>query len=280
LGEFININGKILSADQPALQVDNRATRHGYGLFETMFYSDGRIRLENFHWERLFSGLELLLIEIPAHFKDHLSREIHRTVAKNKLERFCRVRLQVDAGNGGFYDGDPFMAQYHIEVFTLEASIGDFNEAGLVTGISSFTKEMSAVSALKTCSGLIYALAAREVKSNKWNDAILLNQKGNVVESTIANLFWCKDGQIFTPPLSEGCIAGSMRRYLLENLGLWGYPISEMLASPRQIKEADAVWLSNSIRPLRWIRLMDEQEYEPGLTPEIYYKVVKSLNEG
>ena len=59
-------------------------------------------------------------------------------------------------------------------------------------------------------------MAAIWAKENKLNDALILNQHDRICDSTIANVFWVKDNKIFTPPLNEGCVAGVMRKKILE----------------------------------------------------------------
>jgi branched-chain amino acid aminotransferase len=92
----INLNGKILNNEDAALPIDNGAFRYGYGLFETMLVADGVIRLKEYHWERLFAGLKQLHFDIPVLMTPHhLEEEVMCTVKKNKLEKLCRVRLQL-----------------------------------------------------------------------------------------------------------------------------------------------------------------------------------------
>jgi branched-chain amino acid aminotransferase len=274
---YVNLSGNLAPADTASVPYDNRAFRYGYGLFETMLASGGGIELWQYHAERLFQGLKQLHFDIPVLLTpDALHEEVLRTVRKNKLEKLCRVRLQVYAGSGGLLgQGNP-KPEYCIECFPLEQYITELNEAGLVTGIAQgLAKSADSLANLKTCSALIYATAAQQAKANKWNDALILNNSGNVIESTIANLFWIKDGEIFTPPLSEGCIAGVMRRHLLSVLPQSGYSISERIATTSTLKAAEAVFLSNAIRRIKWIRSVDETEYAMHMIQDIYKAAFK-----
>jgi branched-chain amino acid aminotransferase len=261
--DFININGKLLRAGEAGIPADNRAFRYGYGLIETMLVRDGSIRLEQYHWERLFSGMGLLGIGYATHFREDLAREVRRTVQKNKREEICRVRLQVYAGNGGFYDGDDFSACYVIETFPLEKTVLAMNENGLVIGISDVIKHTGAYAHLKTCNALPYILAARQAKAALWNDALLRNEHGNVADSTIANIFCIKGQKVYTPPLSEGCVSGVMRGYLLEILPRLGYKVVEQPLQPDDFSTYDGAFLCNAIRGLRWIRQINTHMFQP-----------------
>ena len=274
---FININGKLLPAEDAGISPDSRAFRYGYGLIETMLFRDGNIRLAQYHWERLFEGLDLLHIHYPKYFREELVREVQRTVQKNRRESFCRVRLQVYAGDGGFYDGDDFSARYVIQTFPLETAVVEWNETGLVTGISEVIKHTGAYAHLKTCSALPYILAARQAKAALWNDAILLNEHGRVADSTIANIFWVKSQRIYTTPLSEGCVSGVMRRHLLEILPTVGYIVVEEPLHTEELSSLEGVFLCNAIRGLRWVKEVDTHIFKAVGLQDLWYKLAPNL---
>lgn len=273
---YVNLSGQLMPADKASVAHDNRAFRYGYGLFETMLVREGSIEFWQYHAERLFEGLKQLGFDLSILFTpDALQEEVLRTVRKNQLESLCRVRLQVSAGSGGIYEatGKP---EYCIECFPLEKHITELNEVGLVTGLAQeLAKSADSLGNLKSCSALIYATAAQQAKANKWNDALVLNTFGNIIESTIANLFWIKGDEIFTPPLSEGCIAGVMRRHLLAVLPQHGYTVHQQAANKSSLQAADAVFLTNAIRRIKWIRSIDETEYAIHMIPDICNVVVK-----
>src|ERR1700741_5220476 len=117
---YINLNGKIQAGDKAALLVSNRGYRYGDGLFETIKVINEKILLEEYHFERLFSGLLLLKFEIPKLFTPaKLTKEIPGLCKKNECEQGARVRLSVFRGNGGLYDDDRGM-QYVIECWSLD----------------------------------------------------------------------------------------------------------------------------------------------------------------
>ena len=241
------------------IPIDNGAFRYGYGLFETMQVQDGVIRLKQYHWERLFAGLKQLYLDIPALMSpEWLEEQVIGTVKKNKLEKLCRIRLQMFAGEGGLYGRDSSQPGFIIECFPLETSALQLNENGLVTGIATgLNKGIDSLSNLKSCNALIYAMAARQAKENKWNDALICNITGNIIESTIANIFWIQNEVVYTPPLSDGCVAGVMRRHIIERI-----PVKEKSLSAHELLQADEVFLTNSIKMVRWVSSMDNKQYE------------------
>lgn len=264
---YTNINGKLEAADAATVPADNRAFRYGHGLFETMLCRDGQVLLADYHWERLFGGMQVLGFDVPKLFTpEWLEAEVLRTVQKNKLEQLCRIRLQVWPGSGGLYDATSRKPQFVIECFALDEAVAQLNEAGLSIGIAEgLQKSMDTLANLKSSNALFYAVAAQQAKANRWNDALVANTNGHLIESTIANLWWVQGDTIYTPPLADGCVAGVMRRHLLEVLPAKGYHVQEQHCTFETLAEADGVFLTNAIRGVKWVSVVGEQRY--GLHP-------------
>ncbi len=257
---YININGRISAAEKSGMQVDNGAFRYGYGLFETMLVQNGVIMFAQYHTDRLFEGMEQLYFNIPSLLTSaRLMEQVMLTVQKNELEGLCRVRLEVYAGQGGMYGSDIAKPGYLIECFPLNEEATMFNENGLQVGIvNGLAKSADALANMKTCSALIYAMAAQQARQRKWNDALISNTKGNIIESTIANIFWVKGGTIYTPPLSEGCVAGVMRRHIMSQISVEEQPLTT-----EELSLADEVFLTNAIKRIKWIGAIGDKRYLP-----------------
>ena len=250
------------------MPVDNGSFRYGYGLFETMLLRNGRIRLAQYHWERLFASMQTLSFEPPPLMTPaKLEGEVLRTASKNGLSSLCRVRLQVFAAGGGMYGLESTAPGYVIECFPLPEEMIALNENGLVAGMAKgLRKSADLLSPLKSANALIYALAARQAKTNKWNDALIYNTEGHIIESTLANIFWEKNGTIYTPPLADGCVAGVMRRHLLAKVP----GIQERSLTTEILAEAKAVFLTNAIRTVRWISDIAGNNYQRSLAAQVY----------
>jgi branched-chain amino acid aminotransferase len=256
---FINLNGKLLPAAVPALQADNRCFRYGYGIFETLLVRQGRVCFAERHKRRMNLGLDLLALQRPLHFdRDLFDRHIPATVKKNGLEKACRVRVQLFGGSGGIFDHPSDGAQFLIECLPVSDTVTKLNENGLVVGMAEgLAKTTDASANLKSCNALIYVLAANMAREQRWNDALIPNAYGRVVESTIANLFMVKDGVIFTPPLAEGCVAGIIREVVLEQ-----FPDTVCQPITREdLQQADEVFLTNAVKRVKWVRTFGDNNY-------------------
>ena len=256
---YTNINGKTVPATDAMVPADNGAFRYGYGLFETMLVQDGAIRLKDYHWHRLFSGVERLGLDMPKLITSGmLEEQVLQLVAKNKLNKLCRVRLQLYAAGGGLYGLTTPHPGYVIECFPLPHDAMLLNENGLVVGFAEgIYKSADSLSNLKSCNALIYAIAARQAKVRQWNDALVSNASGHIIETAIANIFWIKDGEVHTPPLADGCVSGVMRRHIIQAVGA----ITERTLTKDSLLDADEVFLTNAIKRIRWVGRIEDKAY-------------------
>lgn len=256
---YINVNGQLVKETSAKVPYNNRAFRFGYGVFETMLYRGGVIQLKEYHWKRLFAAvkqLELIMPEIMD--ANWLEEEIKKTVKKNKLDKFCRVRLQMYAGQGGLYDGQNAWTEFVIVVTPEKEQITELNDAGISLYIAEgLQKSNDSLANLKSCNALIYSIAARQADQKGFDDGLVCNTDGNIIESTIANIFWITGDTIYTPPLSEGCIAGVMRQYLLEQLPMAGITVVEEPLTMNKLKKAEGVFLTNAIRKIKWVNTVN-----------------------
>ena len=120
-------------------------------------------------------------------------------------------------------------------------------------------------------------MGALWAKENNLNDAILLNHAGNVADTTIANLFIIKDGTIKTPTITEGPVAGVMRRHLIKTLREQGYEVQETTISVADVLEASEVFLTSAIHGIKWVKQIDNAQYNNSLTTVLYKDFIQTL---
>ena len=225
---FFIYNNKVYPANFAVISSGNRSLRYGDGLFETMKMVKGNIINKEFHFERLFNGLSLLQFEIPKTFNaPFLEKKIKEIAAKNKHNNVTRIRLMLFRGNGGIFDPENLLPNYIIETSLLPDE-NQLNEIGLVVDVfPDARKSCDLFSNLKSNNYLPYVMAGLFAKKNKLDDCIVLNSFERVCDSAIANVFIINDNNIYTPPLTEGCVAGTMRRWMLERFDLKKYHVIE-----------------------------------------------------
>lgn len=268
---FFNYNDTLYTEGSLILSPDSRSFKYGDGLFETMKVVNGKIRLRDHHFERLFAGMQVLQFEIPGHFTaGYFEDKIAALCKKNGHDTYARVRLTVFRGNGDLYDSGDHLPHYVIQTWNMENS-GALHSAGLIIDIYPEAKKACDTFAnLKTNNFLPYAMAALYAKQINADDCIVLNSYDRICDSSIANIFMIKDNLIYTPALSEGCIAGVMRRFVIERLKQSNFNITEKPISIEDLENADEVFLTNSIRGIRWVKQFRKRTYKNGLIQDIH----------
>lgn len=274
-----NFNGKIFSEGISIVGADNRGLRYGDGLFETIKMKKGQLIQDDEHFARLWNGMKVLQFDIPKQFTpDKLQEEIAILVKKNGHENAARVRLNVFRGNGGLYDAKNYFPNYIIQSWALPEGNGEWNSNGLIAGVyEEVKKSCDILSNLKHNNYLPYILAALKAKKEKWNDAILLNTYGRICDTTIANIFLIQDGVIYTPALTEGCVAGVMRKKIIQELIKFQFKLTEKEISKDDLLNADEIFFTNSIYNLRWVQRIGNKEFSNVISRKIYDTVISTI---
>ena len=112
----------------------------------------------------------------------------------------------------------------------------------LRVGVSPYLiNSTSPLANVKSCNYLENVIAFEEANGRNFDEAIRLNERGEIVSACMANVFWLKDGKLFTPSLKTGCLAGTMRESLLEK-----YKVAEVEEKLKILESADAIFLTSS----------------------------------
>jgi len=275
----INFNGNIIRSDQPVIAADNRGFRYGDGIFETIRIQNNLIVLADYHFDRLFTGMKLLQLEQPDFFTpSELSKQIKELCKKNDHRESARVRLVVFRGNGGLYDPENHFPNYIIQSWPLSNADAGLNKEGLDIGIfENGKKAIDDFSNLKSNNYLLYAMGALYAKTNKLSDCLILNGNNRICDSTKANVFCVKDKIIFTPPLSEGCVAGVIRRYFLVRLPETGFTVVEKEINVEFLRSVDEIFLTNALFPIQWVKSFNGGSYKNEIASSVFEAVIRNM---
>lgn len=236
-----------------------------------MLYRKGQIELQDLHWERLWSGLAVLGFQQPPHWNiAFFVAQMEELIRLNQVAELARIRLQV-------YSDDvqaPLQPLYYIEVVAIEAETTQWNERGLkVAVLPDFRKPMIPESNCKISHSRHYPIAKAMMEAQGLDDVLLLNTEGNIIESAIANIFWIKEGVFYTPPLSDGCLAGTMRTWLLQQMKTHRIPHQEQSIDLQALLSADELFCSNGIRFIRWVEQIGERQFKNQHIREFYLNI-------
>ena len=273
-------NGKLVDATEKIVGPGSRALRYGDGLFETIKWHNGEGILIKEHYHRLFEGAKALQLEIPKNLTtDKISEEINKLLSANNITGTARVRLMLMRQDGGLYDCTSNIADYVIEAWPIKSHT-QVNNNGLQLEIyKDAIKSADKFSRYKHNNFLPYLMAALSAQKNKNNDAIVCNAAGSICDTTIANIFFVKNREIFTPPIEEGCVEGVMRNFVMQALSALGFSVKEKTILPGDIKDYQEVFLTNSIYNLRWVAGIEDAKYTNSFIFEINEMLQKKFPE-
>jgi branched-chain amino acid aminotransferase len=257
---WIIADGKLVKAGQPVLHAQNRGFRYGDGLFETMRWMDGKIRLELYHMERLFKGLSVLGIDPDSLSEETIHSNISKLVEANKLKRAARVRLSI-------YRQENNAAGYVVEAFELKTNA---SSPPWRTGLYTHARKTTdAFANLKSANFLPYVMATRFAVSNNWDEAFVLNNHGNLADGSRTNVFLIHDSQVTTPALTDGCVNGVMRRHVVNEMKSHGVTLNETAITVKDIETADEIFLTNAIIGIQAVSHFHDRQLHSKKTDEV-----------
>ncbi|WP_439553458.1 aminotransferase class IV [Flavobacterium macrobrachii] len=275
---MINFNG--LLQDNFLITSLNRSFLYGDGIFETLKIVDGKILFSEDHYFRLMASMRIVRMKIPMDFTLEIfeNQVISLTNALN-CSHSARVRITIFRNDGGLYLPNQNSISYIIEATSLASKkyeiTQDYFEVDLFK--DSFVSAQL-LSTLKTTSKILNVTASIFAKENDLNTCLLLNDKKNVVEAIAGNLFMLTGNKLITPPISEGCLNGIMRKQIIRIMR--DFPeieFSEETISPFDLQKADELFITNVIQGIQPITRYRKKEFKTTFSVQLLDKINKLI---
>ncbi|WNC15032.1 aminodeoxychorismate lyase [Brevibacillus brevis] len=245
----VYVNGTVYSAEEAAISVLDHGFLYGIGLFETMRVYDRRLFLWDAHYARLCTGLLALRIS-PVWTSEELADAVMQTVEANGL-RDAYVRLSVTAGEEGVGLVANGYERPSLIVFAKPvAPLADPPRPKRLQTLELARQTAEGHQRFKSHNFLNNALAKQEVGDRPDVEGLFLTHDGYVAEGIVSNVFWVKDGRLYTPSLDTGILGGVTRQHVLELAGRIGLPSEEGKFRLGALKEADEVFVTNSVQEI------------------------------
>lgn len=278
---MVNFNGVIVSEDANVL-VQNRGFLYGDAVFETVKIVNEKILFLEDHYFRLMSSMRVIRMEIPMNFTlEYLEEQILSLVKNNKIASSARARITVYRNNGGYY-----LPQNNEVSFLIKASsVLENKEYSLseqeyeVDLYKDFYITKQLLSSIKTTNRLINVTGSIYAYENGLDNCILLNDSKNVVEALQGNIFMLTGNKLITPPVSEGCLNGVMRKQILELAKkIEGIEVAEEIISPFDLQKADELFITNVIKGIQPITKYRKKEFSIEISKTLTTTLNKSLS--
>jgi branched-subunit amino acid aminotransferase/4-amino-4-deoxychorismate lyase len=263
LQNYICYNGEYVPGGEKHITHHNRAFCFGDALFESIHCLGTQPQFLDNHWLRLSQGMKILKMFPDKDFTRELIKlSIEKLLNKNRIFKGARIRLAVFRDEGGLYTPEHSTISWIMEAMPLEHEKFELNQKGLVIDIfDEIHKPVNILANLKTGNALLFVLAGIYRKENRLDDCIILNQFGRITECISSNIYLVTGNTIITPPLSEGCIAGTMRSNILKIAILAGYKTEERGILEKYLLDAEEIFITNAIRGIQWVGAYKEKRY-------------------
>ncbi|MEC8831146.1 MAG: aminotransferase class IV [Bacteroidota bacterium] len=275
---MVNCNGELLAEDKAIFTHNNRGFKYGDALFETVRYVNGTLFFWEDHYFRLMASMRILRMEIPMEFTlEFLEETIKKTIASNNLENGAvRVRLTVFRNEGGLYTPNSNDVSYLIETSAMDSPFFVIDDKDYeVELFKDFYVNKDMLSNLKSTNKILNVVAGVYAEENGYANCLLVNTDKKVVEAINGNLFLVKGNEIKTPPLSDGCLDGIVRKNLMKIIaGSEEYDLVEDSISPFELQKVDELFITNSIVGIQPITKYRKKDY----VAEVAKSLVGKLN--
>lgn len=278
--EIVYLNGALVPRGEARLSSLDRGFLYGYGLFETMRSYGGRVFRLDRHLARLMSSAEKLGLVSELDPAD-LERAIYETLEANKLAD-ARIRLTVSAGEGERRLAPPTSGKATIMVVAekLVPPPPQVYEDGVRAAIvSPRPNSRSSLSQIKSLNYLNSLMAHSEALALGADEAIMLNERGFVAESSISNIFLVVSGKLLTPSLESGILPGITREAVLGLAHALGIEAVEGEIPPSDLLRADEAFLTNSVREIVPVVMVDGKAIGSGKPGEVTRRLIAAYKE-
>ncbi|MCX7953733.1 MAG: aminotransferase class IV [Bacteroidales bacterium] len=275
-GKFIIYNGDIISAEKISIKLNNRSFLYGDGLFETLRAFAIYTPLLKYNFERLIYGLKILEFKIPSDFTfNFIEEKIQRLIKANKFFVSSKIKIIIYRKDNGLYLPQCNEFDFIIENYKLEEKQFTLNTTGLFVDVyNTYKKPILPYLQIKSNQALLYILGAIWAKNRKIDDALILNTNNHIIEATSSNIFYVKDNIIYTPPLDDGCVAGTMRRFIEEI-----HPeIKFKTTTQDDLLNADEIFLTNAIAGVKWVAGLKEKRYFNSTSRQLIEAINKEIS--
>lgn len=215
----------------------DEGTLFGQGLFETILWLDNPIFLEE-HINRLEEGMKVIGLE-PLE-KEDLINFLGKIEVHNKVVKILVTPLNIIITEREI----PYVSD-------------DYNN-GMTLRLSNLRRNStSRMCRIKWSGYMENIIEKQEAIKSGYNDALFLNEKGYVSETSCANIFIIKDDVLLTPKIEDGILGGIIREWIINN-----FNVIEKSITLEELKNADEVFITNSLMGIMKIIKIDDTFYE------------------
>jgi branched-subunit amino acid aminotransferase/4-amino-4-deoxychorismate lyase len=268
----VSLNQRLLKATAARLHAVTAATLYGRGVFTTVAVYRGRPFLWDEHWSRLRAHAERAGVECDFG-ADEAALALARLVEANGLARGrARVHLLARTSRGGRWKiaGEDSRAS---DLLMLTADEWPRPEELSLTVSPYRVNTCSPLAGVKTINRLEQLLAWEEARSRDFDEALMVNERGEVASAAAANVFWVKHGTVHTPALQTGAVAGTTRALVIRLAEELAVPLAEGAHTLHDMADAEEIFLTSAALGVALVTAFDFHRYTvPAGSPALHLR--------
>ena len=260
----IYLNKVMLEATKARVAPVSSAMLYGRGVFTTVAVYNSKPFLWAEHWRRLSTHAEKLNVECAGLNERNVGEALRKLVSVNQVKSGrARVILLARSGRDVWRTKKEETRKTDLLILTGEPQ--KVSAAGVSLAVSPYrVNTMSPLVGIRSLNYLEQVLSWEEAQTRDFDEAVMLNERGEIVSATMANIFWLKDGTLHTPALSTGAIAGITRAAVIELSEKQFIPVIEGVYELADLAEADEIFITSASYGLALVNTFDFRQYSIG----------------
>jgi branched-chain amino acid aminotransferase len=243
---YILHNGEVHDASAIVLSPGQVGLVNGWGVFSTVRVTQGILFAFERHFERMRRDAELMRVPFPKTQAEIESPLLKLVEANSAYE--STLRVIVVRNRGGIWEGPSNTRDFDLIAFTT--SVKQWGAGVRLAIVENGRYAASPFAGTKILSWSFNLAWLEEAQCRGFDEVILLNERGEVSECTSANVFIAQGAEIWTTPLSSGCLPGITRQLLLSAIHVPGITIGQRTLRPQDLEAADEVFITSTTRAL------------------------------
>lgn len=259
----IILNNQLLDAAKARVSAVSPAALYGRGVFTTLAVHHGHPFLWPEHWARLCAHADLAGVDRSSLEEEETCALLSRLIEANKVaEGRARITLLARSAREGFWKLEDEGDASHTLLLIMTGETRAPADDTLALTVSPYrVNTLSPLVGVKCVNYLEHLIAWEEARARDFHEAVVLNERGEVVSASMANIFWVKDGALHTPALQTGALAGVTRACVLRLAEDLGIPVVEGVNELAQLGDADEIFLTSAGLGLAIVNTFDFHHY-------------------
>lgn len=246
-------NGHVRPSTDLFLSPGQVGLLNGWGVFSTIKVVDGVLFAFDHHWARMHRDADLLRVPFP--WKPAELEEMLLTLVEANRALNATLRVSVVRNRGTVFEGPA--ARLDVDLFAFTVDRHDWGRDARLMIVPNARFAAGPYAGTKILSWATNLVWYEDAHRAGFDEALLLNERGEVSECTSANFFAVFGDTVATPPLTSGCLPGVTRELLLEDIRVPGIKFVERPLTLPDLEAADELFITSSTRDLLGVREVD-----------------------